>query len=83
MEFPLGLINKKSGIDLSNKNDPIFSVEANASRMERISSLEDIDQLKTKKIYDYRFAQYWMFPLVSVLVVLTIRTNSPTRQIQK
>ena len=29
------------------KNDPILSVEAKASRMDRISSLEDIDQLKT------------------------------------
>ena len=47
MGFPLGLINKKSGVALSKKNDPILSVEANASRMDRISSLEDIDQIKT------------------------------------
>ena len=46
MGFPLGFINKKSGVELSKKNDPILSVEANASRMDRISSLEDIDQLK-------------------------------------
>ena len=45
--FPLGLINKKSLVALSKKNDPILSVEANASRMERIFSLEDIYQLKT------------------------------------
>ena len=47
MGFPLGLINKKSGVALSKKNDPILSVEAKASRMDSISSLEDIDQLKT------------------------------------
>ena len=46
MGFPLGLINKKSGVALSKKNDPILSVEAKASRMDRISALEDIDQLK-------------------------------------
>ena len=48
MGFPLGLINKKSGVALSKKNDPILSVEAKASRMDRISSLEEIDQLNNK-----------------------------------
>jgi len=48
MGFPLGLINKKSGAALSKKNDPILSVEAKASRMDRISSLEEIDQLNNK-----------------------------------
>ena len=45
--FPLGLINKKSGVVLPKNNDPILSVEANSSRMARISSLEEIDELKT------------------------------------
>ena len=71
MGFPLGLTNKKSGVALSKKNDPILSVEAKASRMDRISSLEDIDQLKTIN-QDYRSAQYWMFSLPSFLLVLTI-----------
>ena len=48
MGFPLGLINKKSGVAFSKKNDPILSVEAKASSMDTISSLEDIDQLKIK-----------------------------------
>ena len=46
MGLPLGLLNKKSGVVLPKKNDPILSFEAKASRMDRISSLEDIDQLK-------------------------------------
>ena len=48
--FPLGLIIKKSAVALSKKNDHILSVEANASSMERISSLEDIYQLNTIKL---------------------------------
>ncbi len=46
MGFPLGPINKKSGVALSTKNDPILSIEANAFRIEIISSLQDIDLLK-------------------------------------
>ena len=75
MGFPLGLINKKSGVALSKKNDPIFSVEANAYRIKRSSSLEDIDHLKTKCLGLHVF-QYWMRPWPSFLVVLTKSTKT-------
>ena len=45
--FPLGLINKKSRVALSKKNDPTLSFEAKASKVDMISYLEVIDQLKT------------------------------------
>ena len=50
MGFPLGLINKKSGVALSKKNDQILSVEAKSSRIVTISSSEGIDQLKTMNL---------------------------------
>ena len=50
--FPLGLINKKLGVALSKKNDPILSLEANDSSVERICSLGDFVQV-TRHIKDY------------------------------
>mgnify|MGYP001315302526 CR=1 FL=1 len=49
MGFPLDLINKIGG-RIVHKNKSIHFIEANASRMERIPSLEDIDQLHTMKL---------------------------------